>query len=45
MGECGVLGHERMGYEFCRRELGLPERVCQPVLHHVNAKRYFCWKN
>ena len=44
MDGCGAKNHEGIGADYLKN-LGFPERTCEIVRGHVNAKRYLCWKN
>ena len=43
MEEYGVKDHDKIGAEFLKN-LGFPEKTCQLVGSHVDAKRYLCYK-
>ncbi len=43
MAEFGVKDHDKIGAEFLRK-FGFPEKTCQLVGSHVDAKRYLCYK-
>ncbi|XP_060079278.1 2-amino-1-hydroxyethylphosphonate dioxygenase (glycine-forming)-like [Ylistrum balloti] len=40
----GAKDHDVLGGQFLR-ELGFPDKVCNLVQGHVQAKRYLVWKN
>ncbi|GBG24053.1 Phytanoyl-CoA dioxygenase, peroxisomal [Hondaea fermentalgiana] len=43
-GNLGTVDHERLGASWLVT-LGFPPRTVKLVRHHVDAKRYLCWKN
>ncbi|OWF55431.1 uncharacterized protein LOC110460342 isoform X2 [Mizuhopecten yessoensis] len=40
----GAMDHDVLGGQFLRK-LGFPDKVCDLVQGHVQAKRYLVWKN
>jgi phosphonate degradation associated HDIG domain protein len=43
MGDCGVVDHENLGYQYLLQK-GFTEKVAKMVRSHVEAKRYLTYK-
>ena len=44
MDGCGTMHHESLGADFLSQQCGLDTHIASYVHHHVNAKRYLCYK-